>query len=275
MDEGAHHNQDPKRPFEPRSVSPRPTPAPEPDAGPLAADRVTERVHAIAKEMDLLLGSALGFVSSAQQRINTGDVLGSLEQEICSELAGVQRSLDQMAHLMRDVMSPLRLNPPPEHHEHLPLAEAVLHAVESQRAFAHSQGVELHVEFSPRLVLVQAGPIFTAIVNALRNAIEAASEGGRVDLIAEMLTDDDETSPPTVQIDVFDDGPGPPRDAGDRVFDPCFSTKRPGPGLGLALAREIVTELGGTIQLQPRTSDNARRAKGGAHLMIRFCAHAG
>ncbi|MCY7379596.1 MAG: hypothetical protein LH467_09700, partial [Gemmatimonadaceae bacterium] len=51
---------------------------------------------------------------------------------------------------------------------------------------------------------------------------------------------------------VTDDGPGIPREFRGRIFDPGFSTKQSGWGIGLALARRIVEENhGGTLRLVP------------------------
>jgi signal transduction histidine kinase len=54
------------------------------------------------------------------------------------------------------------------------------------------------------------------------------------------------------KITVSDDGPGIPRELRSRIFDPGFSTKQSGWGIGLSLARRIVEENhGGTIRLAP------------------------
>lgn len=70
-----------------------------------------------------------------------------------------------------------------------------------------------------------------------KNAIDAlAGRGGRVWLSARPGADD------SVVIAVADDGPGIPRDLRSRVFEPGFSTKKSGWGIGLSLARRIVEE---------------------------------
>jgi signal transduction histidine kinase len=55
-----------------------------------------------------------------------------------------------------------------------------------------------------------------------------------------------------VVIRVADDGPGVPRELRSRVFEPGFSTKQSGWGIGLSLARRIVEENhNGVLQLAP------------------------
>jgi signal transduction histidine kinase len=79
------------------------------------------------------------------------------------------------------------------------------------------------------------------------NAIDAlAGRGGRVRLSAERARHGG------VTVRVADDGPGIPRDLRGRVFDPGFSTKKGGWGIGLSLAKRIVEENhGGKLMLLP------------------------
>lgn len=80
-----------------------------------------------------------------------------------------------------------------------------------------------------------------------KNAIDAlAGRGGRVRLSAERARQGG------VTIRVADDGPGIPRDLRGRVFEPGFSTKKGGWGIGLSLAKRIVEENhGGKLVLLP------------------------
>ena len=83
--------------------------------------------------------------------------------------------------------------------------------------------------------------------NLLRNAAEAATEGGgnvRVD-----VTRSDDMA----ELSVTDDGPGIPAENVHRVFDPFFTTKDRGSGLGLAVVHELVMDHGGQIRVDSRS----------------------
>lgn len=86
-----------------------------------------------------------------------------------------------------------------------------------------------------------------AIESLTKNAIDAlAGRGGRVTIAAQVLPEG------MVRIRVKDNGPGVPRELRKRIFEPGFSTKEKGWGIGLSLAHRIVTEgHGGTLVLQP------------------------
>lgn len=59
-------------------------------------------------------------------------------------------------------------------------------------------------------------------------------------------------------IDVEDDGPGVPKELGDRIFDPLVHGRAGGTGLGLSLASRIVRAHGGTLSLETRAPAGAR-----------------
>jgi len=71
----------------------------------------------------------------------------------------------------------------------------------------------------------------------VKNAVDAlAGRGGRIELVTGQLSDGSR------RVRVRDDGPGVPRELRTRIFDPGFSTKERGWGIGLSLARRIVRE---------------------------------
>jgi signal transduction histidine kinase len=96
---------------------------------------------------------------------------------------------------------------------------------------------------------VQGDPVLLewAVEVLTKNAIDAlAGRGGRVTLTAKRRPEDG------LSICVEDDGPGIPRELRGRVFEPGFSTKKSGWGIGLSLAKRIVEENhGGKLILVP------------------------
>jgi signal transduction histidine kinase len=81
------------------------------------------------------------------------------------------------------------------------------------------------------------------LLNLLLNAVEA-SPGGRAVRIETGTKED------AVQITVADEGPGIPESVRDHVFDPYFTTKPTGSGLGLSVSREVVSHHDGELRFE-------------------------
>jgi signal transduction histidine kinase/ActR/RegA family two-component response regulator len=101
---------------------------------------------------------------------------------------------------------------------------------------------------------IDASQISHALQNILLNARQAMPEGGRIEVRAENLHLDDDLLPVRpgkyVRVSVRDFGCGIPPDILPRVFDPYFTTKPSGSGLGLAAAFAIVSKHQGHIAVQ-------------------------
>ncbi len=117
-------------------------------------------------------------------------------------------------------------------------------------------GIQVRVEHPPEPLRVTGHyePLRRALHNLLINAIEAVQTGGagaqgrrgagEIVLAAAAARD---ASTPVVQVTVRDTGAGMPPDVLARVFEPYYTTKAKGTGLGLALVRQTVHNHGGTI----------------------------
>ena len=85
-----------------------------------------------------------------------------------------------------------------------------------------------------------------ALVNLIKNAIQAMTQGGALTLTTIAETDG-------VWVYVADTGGGIPQEKINRIFQPYFTTKKEGSGLGLMIVQRIVREHGGRIELESNT----------------------
>jgi signal transduction histidine kinase len=99
--------------------------------------------------------------------------------------------------------------------------------------------------------------LYQALVNIVTNALEAMAPGGRLTLRLGWGDTDEvivgrrhAVTSRRVKIEIEDTGPGIPPSAADRIFNPFFSTKEGGTGLGLALTHKIVEDHGGAIDFR-------------------------
>jgi signal transduction histidine kinase len=102
-------------------------------------------------------------------------------------------------------------------------------------------------------LLMQPRHLQDILLNLLQNAREAVDgPSGRVTVEAETLPDY------TVRISIGDSGPGIAPELQNRVFEPYFTTKEKGTGLGLATVRHNVELYGGTVRLESGLGQGAR-----------------
>jgi signal transduction histidine kinase len=110
---------------------------------------------------------------------------------------------------------------------------------------ARRQAVELEARLPDEALLVRGYPdrLRQAFLNVAVNALEAMPRGGRLTLEAQR----DGTR---ARVALCDNGPGIPPESLSRVYDPDFSTKDGGSGIGLNVARALVELHGGEIQVR-------------------------
>jgi two-component system nitrogen regulation sensor histidine kinase NtrY len=106
--------------------------------------------------------------------------------------------------------------------------------------------LELRCEAPEDLVaLASREALLKVLTNLVENAMQAMGGQGRIVLGATARGD-------RVELRVEDEGPGIPQDVQDRLFEPYFSTKSTGTGLGLVICRNLMEKMGGAIRLQSR-----------------------
>jgi signal transduction histidine kinase len=106
------------------------------------------------------------------------------------------------------------------------------------------EGVSARLQVSPGLHTITGhyDPLRRALGNILRNAVEAMGGKGHLELGSEEKMGG-------VAVTIADHGPGIAPDRQSRLFEPYFTTKPDGTGLGLTLVRQTVEAHGGTIKV--------------------------
>lgn len=141
----------------------------------------------------------------------------------------------------------LKLSPQP-----LKLVDTVHEATDMLRGFAQDHGVDLSVHVAPELmVLADATRLRQVLINLGSNAVKYNRQGGLVRISADVA------APGCVRVVVEDTGIGMTTEQLSRLFNPferlgLERTRIPGVGLGLAIARSLVIEMGGALSVSSR-----------------------
>ena len=205
----------------------------------------SERLAAVGKMAAMITHEIRNPLSSIG--LNTELLEDEVEsnQEARDLVRAIHREVDRLTAITEEYLSFARLPKPKLAPEAInPLVGALAAFVRGDLAV---KKVELKVELAPGdpIAIIDAGQVRQCLINLVRNASEAlaAKGNGTVTLRTHAVGD-------RITIDVEDDGVGIRPDVLPRLFDPFFSTKEGGSGLGLALTQQIVKDHGGDLAVQ-------------------------
>jgi signal transduction histidine kinase len=170
------------------------------------------------------------------------------------KLVAIHRQAMRAHEMIADLM--LFARPPKLNRTQCDIRQVIQLVVDesSQQAGEQHTPVTWDAPDQPFDLLVDATQLAVAIQALVRNSLEAVGEGGCVYLGLKTVVRD---GAPWVEISVRDDGPGISEEIREHVFDPFFSGREAGRGLGFGLSKcwRIVTEHGGDVAVHPRTAD--------------------
>ena len=157
----------------------------------------------------------------------------SFRRTVERELSQVKRVLDDL----RNVARPLPLERFP-----LDINKAIAELVESMQTTAESAGLTLETElvFGPVYVEGDLFALNRVYRNLITNAMQATPPHGRI--VIRTLRQNEQAV-----VEIADTGSGIPPERLETIFDDFVTTKRRGLGLGLAISKKVVEQLGGTI----------------------------
>ncbi|MGH9750850.1 MAG: ATP-binding protein, partial [Candidatus Polarisedimenticolia bacterium] len=213
-------------------------------AGRLAA--FAEMARRVAHEIKNPLTPIQLSVEHVRRLRRAGDPrFGEVLDECLSNIQKQVEVLRQIAHEFSAYARLPRVRPEPT-----PVADLLDDALKPYETAA-PPGVRLARAVAPGLppLLIDRAVAARALVNLIENALQAMPGGGSITVAAE---EDGGGDPVRVRIEVRDTGTGIDPEILPRLFEPYFSTRSGGTGLGLAVARKAVEEQGGTLELKSR-----------------------
>jgi signal transduction histidine kinase len=186
----------------------------------------------VSHELANALGAIAGWARLAKQGRRVHEALDLIEMSAESAWSAAQR-------VLRDLRS--QREPIPES---VDLSAFVDEASRLLGPKAMGKNVQIRTAIEPGLrVRGDRGSAWSIVWNLAVNAIEALQPGGTVELRVSSVGE-------SAVLEVEDNGPGMSAEQQQRAFEPYFTTKPTGTGLGLSLVRQAATEVGGSVDLK-------------------------
>lgn len=172
------------------------------------------------------------------------------EDKVCNYCCVIVEEVDRLNRVIADVLDFSRQAPPS-------LEPLDLNAVCSETIrLLQEELVENEITLVPSFdldlpkVSMDVAQFKQVLLNLVQNARQAMERDGTLTIATERQDD-------WVVLSVSDTGVGIPEDRLDKIWEPFYTTRTHGTGLGLALARRIVEEHGGRVEVQSRPGEGA------------------
>lgn len=204
----------------------------------------------VAHEINNPLGVILGYVTFLRREPAFSD------REDLRIIEDEARQCQTIVAGLLDLARPVRL-----HRSDVELGELAREAVARLEETGRTGGVDVRLEGdAPARAMADEGKLKQIMLNLLGNALEAARDPARARPLVEVSWG---VRDGQAWVTIDDHGPGIAPDVQARLFEPFFTTRSRGHGLGLAIARTLARAHGGEVELAPRADGGAR-----AHVTI-------
>jgi signal transduction histidine kinase len=206
-----------------------------------------ERLAAIGQTMAGLAHESRNAFQRSQAALETLALELEDRPDASQLLARIQRANDHLLHLYEEVLQfakPVRLDL--RQCDLVEIAEATCRHV-IQAAKVAEDCVAVMVSGQPPHITADAFAVEQILRNLIENALVVSPSDRPVRVVITSAWQGDQ---PSVQVEVIDKGSGIPPENFDRVFEPFFSTRSRGTGLGLPIARRLAEAHGGSLTLR-------------------------
>jgi two-component system, sporulation sensor kinase E len=171
--------------------------------------------------------------------VETAEVARKLEQYL-----GVAKGeINRLDYIVTQFLQAIRPTPPQL--KPTSLNEVVIRTLQLLQPELNNRGLHVRTKLARQLPItpIDATQLQQVLVNLVKNAMQAMTTGGTLALQTGEGADG-------VWVSVADTGGGIPQDQINRIFEPFYTTKKKGSGLGLMIVQRIVRAHGGRIELE-------------------------
>jgi two-component system, cell cycle sensor histidine kinase and response regulator CckA len=191
----------------------------------------------VAHEFNNILMSIMPFAELLQKRMGSDEHVAISTQHI---IQAVRRGRDISHEILRFARTSKVSVVPVKLRDTLPqLVERL------SQLIGQFHPIQLRIDSAELIAAAEPVLLEHVITNLVLNARDAMADGGTIEIIASSSAGGE-----SIDIDVRDSGVGIRRDLLDRIFEPLFTTKRGGNGMGLSIAYQAMSNQGGSLHVQ-------------------------
>lgn len=199
-----------------------------------ALERMMEEVE---HEIRNPLTSIGGFARRVYEKLPEGDPNTKYMEMIINEVARLEDMIKELLELKTAAIS---------YRELTNINDVIMEALKLSEEDFKDRGIEVKTELGDNLPLISIDQeqMKTAFANLIRNSIEAMQDTLKILKITSRISDG------RMEIQVSDTGKGIPKDKIKNIFDPFFTSKTRGPGVGLTFTLKIIQEHSGAVSVE-------------------------
>jgi signal transduction histidine kinase len=180
------------------------------------------------------------------QKVNESDNLDEVDKE---HLDISQEGIGHIENFIKELLNFTRVSE--LHPDRFSIEEIIDESIKMIKGTLRLKKIQLEKDFQDHLprMLVDGDRLRQVFLNILHNAYEAVPEAGKIKIFLSRKKDPEGRS---VKIEISDNGSGIPEKDWETIFEPFYTTKTTGIGLGLANARKIVEQHKGSIHVKKK-----------------------
>jgi PAS domain S-box-containing protein len=199
-----------------------------------------EMATGMAHELNQPLSAIINYANGAKRRF----LHGASAEELGEPLDQIRAQASRAARILKRLREMVERHMPDRSNVNL---NNMVHEVLSFMDFEiRKSGVDIQLDLDQRIpeVRVDLVQMEQVVLNLVRNAVDALNDAGVKPAIIRISTAEVQEM---LTLTVEDNGPGVPEDTVIRLFEPFFSTKQTGMGMGLSISETIVADHDGRI----------------------------
>lgn len=208
-------------------------------------------------------------MSRAEQLASVGEIAAGLAHEVKNPIAGICSALEvlvsetevsaahrevlvqmideghRIAEIINRLLDYARPKPAEPDWWDISVITSEIQTIFAPRCQQHRVRFSIQQDQSIGRMFVDANEVKQVLMNILLNALDAVGTGGNIELKVTQQKDD-------VTFLIRDDGPGMDSTTREKIFQPFFTTKSSGTGLGLPIVLRCVKEMGGAVRVESK-----------------------